>query len=55
MMHTLTHSPKEFAGAVFSSFHGDIEDEPSCLVISCLSSQENRTISDLRCAYRKGG
>lgn len=55
MMHTLTHSLKEFAGVVFSSFHGDIEDESSCSVISCLSSQENRTISDLRCAYRKGG
>jgi hypothetical protein len=54
-MHTLTHSIKEFAEVVFSSFHGDIEDESSCSVISCLSSQEKRTISNLGCNYRKGG
>lgn len=53
MIHTLTHSLKEFAGVVFASFHGDIEEESICWVITCLSSQGNRTISDLRCAYRK--
>jgi hypothetical protein len=55
MIHTLTHSLKEFAGVVFASFHGDIEEEAICWVITCLSSLGNRTISDLRCAYRKGG
>jgi hypothetical protein len=54
-MHTLTHSLKEFAEVVFSSFHGDIEDESTCSVISCLSSRENRTFFDLGCIYRKGG
>ena len=55
MMHTLAHSLKEFAEVVFSSFQGDIEDESSGSVISCLCSQQNRTISDLGCANRKGG